>query len=328
VSKDTTIFNFKKLPAGLLIAALLFITAECLVYLNRASFIKEFWNKFIINEHVLLDTHKDYEYLLIGDSIQKTGIKAVAVSDKLLSLGLPGGKPMSLYLLLDRYLKTHKPPKAIFLYVDPEPPHDSLFVILRFFVKIPEFISIWPDLTWKERQIFIMRYWASLDLRKVGLTKRDDYPYSNRKFIDELKKNQGYMPSPRSNISIGDRYFADNKGRYQEEVSFSENDLKYLDKFMNLASSKGIRVIFLGFLVPRELYDILEEKGFNSNYISFFNNLRKRYPQAYFDSNPILYLDNKFFGDPSHVNDLGSEFYTEYFKNQLFLSYLKRRALS
>ncbi len=319
VSKNTTIFSSNKLPAACVAALLLLILTEALIYVNRPLFIKDYWNKFLINEHSLIDQKRDYDYLIIGDSIQKTGIDPLKVDNDLLSLGLPGGKPMSQYLLLDRYLKTHKPPKAIFLYIDPEAPMDSLFVILRYFVSIPEAITIWRDLKWSEKQIYLMKFWASLDLRKTGLIKRAEYSGTNTKFLDTMIANRGYMPIPDADKSIGDDYFKNHKDRYQRAISFSKNDLKYLDKLTALAESKKIRVVFIGFVLPKELHDILEISGFNKSYWAFFKYLQVRYKKAYFVKQNIMFLDNKYFGDQAHVNNEGSEIYTEYFKNKIFM---------
>lgn len=316
--KSITISSFRKIPGAFLVVFILFLLTEWIIYSNRPNLIEDYWNKFLINEHALLDLPGDYDYLIMGDSIQKTGIYPIPVSDNILNLGLPGGKPMGLFLLLERYLKGHNPPKAIFLYVDPEDTGDSIFVILRYFISNLEFISIWKDLTWGERRIFIMRYWASLDLRKVDLTIRDKYPYSNAVFVKHMIENRGYMPSPRAGKSIGDNYFLTHKERYQNQISISKRDMKYLDRIIDLASSKNIKIIFLGFLLPEELYDILEKTGFNSDYTSFFEILKQHYPEAIFVKDPILYLENKYFGDASHVNNSGSKIYTMYFKNQAF----------
>ncbi len=309
--------SFKKFPSGFLIAFALFLLTECFIYTNRAELIEDYWNKFLINEHVLLEQSTDFDYLIMGDSIQKTGIKSTRINEKILNLGLPGGKPMSLYLLLKRYLKKHKPPKAIFLYIGPENPHDSAFVILRYFVDIPEFISIWPDLTWKERQVFITRYLASLDMRKVGLTARDKYPYSNKIFVENMIKNRGFMPAPKADKIIKNGYFVYHKKRIQNKIMITERDMKYLDKLVELASSKNIKIVFLGFLLPKELYGIFEKTGFNKSYLKFFDSLKRRYPEASFVTPPILYLENRYFCDPFHTNREGSDIYTEYFKGEV-----------
>ncbi|MFA6143005.1 MAG: DUF1574 family protein [Candidatus Omnitrophota bacterium] len=316
--KNITTSSFKGLPVGLLAAAVLILLTESFIYSNRAELTKDYWNKFLINEHVLLDSPGDYDYLIMGDSIQKTGIRPLLVDEKCLNLGLPGGKPMSLYLMLNRYLKNHKAPKVIFLYVDPEDQHDSLNVILRYFVNLPEFISIWKDLTPSERQIFITRYLASLDLRKVNLTKRVEYTGSNKTFVEEMKANRGYMPLPNPGSAIGENYFVKDRSRYQSHLSLSKKDMKYLGKFMKLAASKNIKIVFLGFLLPRELYDIFEKTGFNQEYRAFYEGLKNRYPEWNYVKDPIYVLDNQYFGDRSHLNNAGSELYSGYFKDEIF----------
>ncbi|MBU4488054.1 MAG: hypothetical protein KKI13_03175 [Candidatus Omnitrophica bacterium] len=294
--------------------AILFLLTEWFLYSNRAELIDDYWNKFLINEHVLIDMPGDYDYLIMGDSVQKTGINPILVSEDILNLGLPGAKPMGQFLMLERYLKKHKPPKAIFLFVDPERSYDSLLVILRYFVDMPEFVSIWGDLNWEERRCFMMRYWASLDEREVRRVERDKYGQSNAVFINDMEKNHGYMPSPRANVAIGDTYFTEHTERYQKRISISKEDMKYLDKFMKLASSNDIKVVFLGFVVPTELHRILEKSGFNTDYLIFFRALQRVYPEAIFVDRPILHLENKYFGDMSHLNKEGSSVYAEYFK--------------
>ena len=315
----TTIFSFKKLPAVVIAILAMIVGTEWYIYANRPSILQDYWNKFLINEHVLVDQSKGFDYLIIGDSIQKTGINPALVDSRVLSLGMPGGKPLSLYLLLERYLRHHKPPKTVFLYVDPEDAHDSLLVILRFFMTVPEAISVWGDLTRQERQVFLMRYWASLDLRKVGLTVRDLYPDKNDVFIKTLISNCGYMSAPSASRALPADYFSSNKERVQNKVSFTNIDRKYLDKFMALAASKNIRVVFLGFLQPKELYAIHERTGFNGEYSSFYDTMKTRYPEAVFVDEPLTYMDNSYFGDISHVNEKGVPIYSEYFKKKVFL---------
>lgn len=317
------ISSFKKWPRGLTILALLFLGTECFLYIIRPHIVTIFWNKFIINEHTLIDERWDFDYLLIGDSVQKTGIDPKGVSKDLLSLGLPGAKPQSLYILLRRYLKRHRPPKAIFLFIDPHNMYDAFFVILKYFVTIPEYISIWKDLSWKERFHFFMRYWVSLDERILSVPKRDIYPHSNSEFIRQLKLNRGFMPSPRSERSIEDDYFTKTNDRYEQTISIDERDFKYLDKLISLARANGIKVIFLGDLLPKELHNILEKTAFNRDFLLFLEIVRRRYPEVYIVDEPILYLENKYFGDPSHVNKEGSRIYTEYFKNRVFEPYVK-----
>lgn len=324
VPKNTTIFSSKKIPRAFLIFLTFFLLTEWAIYSLRPVLINDYWNKIIINDSALIDAPTDYEYLIMGDSVQRTGIDPVLVNNKILNIGLPGGKPPSLYLLVNRYLKKHKAPKAIFLFVDPEDERDSLLVALRYFVSIPEAVSVWEDLTWEERKCFIMRYWASLDLRKTNLTVRDKYPYNNSIFVEMMKKNNGYVPSPSAEKIVSEDELSKKFDLDQKSIKISKRDMKYLDKLMKLAASKNIKIVFLGTLFPKKVYDVFESNGFNNSYLSFYEGLRSRYPEAYFVRNPILYLDNKCFGDTTHVNKAGSDIYTQYFKIQIFLPFIER----
>jgi len=322
VRRDTIISSFKRIPRGLLIVMVLLLMTEGVLYLIRPNLITNFWDKFLINEHVLLDMPGDYKYLIMGDSIQKTGIDPTKVSEKILNLGLPGAKPMGLYLLLKRYLRKHSPPKAIFLYIDPEESYDSRILILKYFTTLPETASIWRDLTWKEKGEFLLRYWVSFDTRKNWVTmigRRARYPHANSVFISEMKKNRGYMPFPNADKEIAEDFFTKTGNRRQDKVSITERDMKYLDKFMELASSKNIKIVLLGLFIPEELHYILSETGFEEDYMKFLRRVARLYPNTYIVEEPITYLFNDCFGDMSHVNHNGSLVYTEYFKKQAFL---------
>jgi len=319
VRRGTIISSFKKAPKGFLVVLALFLATEITLYVNRPYLVKDFWNKFLINEHELIDMRIDYDYLIMGDSLQKTGINPSVISEKVLNLGLTEAKPIKQYILLKRYLEKHKPPKAIFLHVDPEEPKDTLLVILSYFASVPEFLHLFKDLTWRERGYFFLRYWVSLDTRHVSLTRRSRYAYGNDVFVRQMKKNQGYMPSPSAGESIDNDYFARTRQRYRTDISVTKRDMRYLDKLVELASSSDIDIVFIGIVLPEELYDILLVSGFNERYLSFVKDLKRRYPDTYFTKNPILFLENKYFGDMSHVNNKGCGLYTTHFKNQILI---------
>jgi|GEM_PF-3286344 hypothetical protein len=320
--KHTTTSSFNKALAAVIACAVFVVATEWYIYANRPGIIKDFWSKFVINERLLIDQPKDFDYLIIGDSIQKTGIDPTRVAGDILCLGLPGGKPMGLYLLFKRYLSAHKPPKAVFLYVDPENAYQSLDSILRYFVTVPEALSVWGDLTPRERQVFITRYWASLDMRIMRTLMRDEYHGSNDLFVKDLIGNRGYMSAPRAENSLPEDSFNKNTPRVCDDISVSASDLKYLDKFMGLARGSNVKVVFLGFVVPEQLYRILAENGFTGKYRRFYEGLKSRYPDAGFVDEPVAYLPNRFFGDYFHMNKKGVSLYTEYFNDKVFAPFI------
>lgn len=321
--KNITTSSFKRLPAGLLTALALFILTEAVVYINRPNLLTDHWNKFLINEHRLVEMAKDFKYVIMGDSTQKTGIDPRFISDDMINLSLPGGKPLGLYLLLKRYYASHPAPETLFLYISPENPHDSMLVILRYFVSFTEYIMIWKDLSWHERRVFWERFWATLDFRKVNLTKRDEYLGNNKEFLKKILKNRGYMPSPRAEIELNEDFFIGTKHPVESSISITSRDMRYLNKIMGLASSHGTKVVFLGYLIPEELYNMHEQNGFNNEYRNFYASLQETYPEAAFSDRPILAFKNKFFGDPQHLNVYGTALYTLYFKEHIFERNLK-----
>lgn len=324
MQKDISISNFRKLPGAFLIFIAMVIITESAIYSLRPALIDDYWNKIIINDNALIKPPADYDYLIMGDSIQRTGIDPTLVSPGMLNIGLPGGKPPALYIMVQRYLEKHRPPKAIFLFVDPEDEHDSLLVALRYFISIPEVAGIWKDLTWEERLCFVMRYWASLDLRKTGLIVREKYLNSNESFIEMMKEKDGYVPSANADKIVSNDRLLKRLNIAQKKIKMDKRDMKYLDKLMKLAASKNIKIIFLGTLFPRTTYDIFERSGFNEDYLKFYDSLKRMYPQSYFVAKPILYLDDKYFGDPVHVNKAGAYIYTQYFKNQVFIPFIEK----
>ncbi|MDD5040746.1 MAG: hypothetical protein PHY34_06420 [Patescibacteria group bacterium] len=304
---------------------MLFLVTEVLLYSNRADLVSDHWNKFIINEATLLDTGHNYDYIVMGDSVQKTGIIVNDVSDSMVLLTLPGGKPMGLYYLFRRYLYGHTPPKAVFVYVDPFNPRDSFNVILRYFVSVPEFLDMFRDLTWKEKGVFAGRYFASLDLRKVDLVRRETYPGTNRELIDVMRANNGHMPSPTAKTVLSKDFFDTNKDRLQARADVRPRDMKYLARFMELAEEHDVDVVFMGIVLPKGLHSKLFDMGFNEDYVAFYERLRSMYPNAYFVDDPVIYMDNGYFGDHTHLNSEGSAIFTEYFKNNIFLPYLEKK---
>lgn len=304
--------------------AALFLVTEFFLNIIRPQFVIIFWNKFVANERALMDMPRDFDYLLIGNSIQKTGIDPTKVSDNILSLGLPGGKPASFYLLLSRYLKRHEPPKAIFLSLDPEDVAQSMHIILVYFVTFGEYRTLWRDLTWDERIHFLLKYWVSLDERIVSAPLRECYFKPNKTFKTDLIRNHGYMPLPNDALSIEDDYFAKSGKRPEKRISMESRDFVYLDKFIALARANNIKIILMGTILPKELYEIGQASGFNRDWLVFLASIKEEYPDAEMAEPPILVLDNKYFADMSHVNKEGRAVYTEYFKNKVFTPFDKR----
>ncbi len=313
--------NFKRVPHAFLWTLLLIVLTEFFVYSNRESLVHDYWNKFVINEKVLAEAPGDYDYLILGNSIQKTGIRPADVSDRLLSIGLAGAKPLAQVALLKRYLRKHKPPKVIFLYVDPENQYDTMQVIARYFFDFTEFGTYASDLSRDERDAYVWKMFSTLDHRKVGLGQdRVAYGGPNAEFVRALLANRGFMQSPFHDRILADDFYATHKThrRIQPSITIEPRDRKYFDELMTVADQSGIRVVFLGMVVPEELGAIFETNGFFKEYREYLAALRARYPRVTLPGGETFGIANKYFGDFQHMNDQGVEFYTRYFKEEVF----------
>lgn len=297
------------------------IFSEIIFYSARPNILKDFWNKFLINESKLIDHKKDFDFLVMGNSIQKTGILPKEVGESVLNLGLPGGRPIGHYFLLKRYLKQHKPPKTVFLSVFFERYDDSFHLVLKYFLNSPEVISIWSELTDQERETYLLKFFPTLDHRKVHLDVRDTYHGSNKSFVDQMIAHRGYMPSPQSSQRLEEGEFEKHPERVQSKIALDARDRRYLEKFIDLAEKNGIRIVMLGMVLPKELYTLLQDTGFIAERMAFLEDLKTRHPKLELDPRQEVFLENKYFGDRMHLNEEGSHIYTEYFKTALFEKY-------
>ena len=306
----------KKAPAFFLAATLIFAT-EAFVYANRPALVRDYWNKFLIDEPALLENPGSYSQVLLGNSTQKTGVRAAEIGPDFLALGLAGAKPMAHYLLFERYLKKHPAPKTMYLFIDGEDQADSLLVILRYFADLPEFLSVWRDLSWKERSVFLSKYFATLDFRKVSLRRRTEYSGSDQEFRQKMTENQGFMPAPDYPVDITDDYYELTGHRTDAKIVFDGRDDKYLGKLLTLARAKGTRVVLVPMLVPQGLMPHLMESGFAAKYGELLDGVKKRFPETTMPRELFVVMPNSYFEDPDHLNEQGSVMLTEYFRSKV-----------
>jgi hypothetical protein len=131
---------------------------------------------------------------------------------------------------------------------------------------------------------------------------------------------KGYMPSPTAGRELAPDFFAAHPDhpRLQAHVTVTPRDRKYLSKILELAASKGIRVVLLGMVVPEELNRVFETNGFFGEYRAYLSELEAAHPLVVPPAADVWVFDNADFGDFQHLNDRGSELYTRRFKTEIF----------
>lgn len=134
-----------------------------------------------------------------------------------------------------------------------------------------------------------------------------DYPVG----VEEYYAGKGYVASTKQ-LKGG----FSNKGHYGEisANTFSEDDLKYLDKIINYCRKNNIEVTFFSAPMPDfRLVDI----GNYDEYISQMNEIAAQYDVEYFDFNlckeSYFSYQSDYFKDDSHLNALGAEKFSEIF---------------
>lgn len=299
-------------------AAVLLIVAmsEAGAYRDRAEWIRDYWNRFTLSEPRLIESPGEFRYLLLGNSIQKTGIRPAELDPEFLSLGLPGAKPLSHYFLLKRYLAGHAAPERIFLYLDPFDERLNFQLVLRYFFNDAEFGEARPDLNREERDAYFSRVIAMIDRRQEWRLKfRPKAEGSYDDFVRSLIANRGYMPAATSSQKLDATNFDPSDPGFDQSIrfSFKPRDWKYLDKLLALCRENDIRVRIGELVFPAELQARAAENGFLRDYDGFWDELKRKYPWVEFAPSALVAAPKERFGDIEHLNAEGSRWYTRYF---------------
>lgn len=308
-------------PVTFLAAVLLIGISEAGAYRTRAEWIRDYWNRFVLSEPWLLEIPGDFKYLLLGNSIQKTGLLPTEIHESFLSLGLPGAKPISHYFLLQRYLDRHAPPQVLFLYLDPFEEQLNFNLVLRYFFNSQEYREALPDLNREEREAYLSQFIAAIDRRQEWQLKfRPKAGGSFEDFTRKLTANRGYMPA----VGDADRMTAEDFDKTDASVrahirfSFKDRDWKYLDKILSLCREKDIRVRIGEVAFPLTAREWAIQSGFMKEYQAFLAEIRGKYPWVEVTQTPLMAVPEEQFGDVEHLNREGAERYTRFFKEEIF----------
>ncbi|MCG3176812.1 MAG: hypothetical protein MOGMAGMI_01776 [Candidatus Omnitrophica bacterium] len=302
-------------PAAWALAALTILGVEAWVYAHRADMISDYWNKFLINERWAVELPWTPR-VVMGNSMQKTGLDPRRISDDLTLLGVPGAKPTGIEMLLERYLDTHRRgPETLYLYIDPEDTLEQTSVILRYFASVSDALRIWGELTPYERWAFIGRYFATLDLRIMSRDagSRPKFIGHNDYFIAFMKDGRGYMPAPHAGRSIDPDYFVRDPWRVTVGYSFPEREWKALGRVLGRCRERGIRVVLLSTIVPRTVAKAWRENGFVQKYDDLRTRIRQVYPEVAWEGPAVVAYPDGLFGDYGHLNTRGVRFYSSRF---------------
>lgn len=300
-------------PTAFIAAALLVLCTEIWVYAHRADLMDDYWNKFLINEKWAI-AQPPTPYVVMGNSMQKTGLDPRLISDELTLLGVPGAKPLGLEMLLRRYLEHHPAPATIYLYIDPEDTLEQTSVILRYFATVQDALRVWGELSPSERRAFIGRYFATMDMRILSRDRsRPRFIGHNDYFIGFMLDGRGYMPAPDAERTLRPDYFRRHPWRVQVGYSFPDRERRALDRVLKLARERGIRVVLLSSIIPRTVAEAWKNNGFIDRYKRLREDLSVQYPDLRWEGPAVVAYPDGLFGDYGHLNRSGVRFYSSRF---------------
>lgn len=276
-----------------------------------------------------LEAHQqmpDADLLFIGESRLNAALDFRQIP-RSYSLASGGASPVEMYFMLKKYTDTGSKPDTVFLSVSPRF-MSEIFVFWHYAVRTDFFTPSEMRNIFKTAEEFPedtvlgsfsrMRY-ALYQLNYPGYYQQDvsqNYAFAaykeNRAMIEEMKKRRGGREHPGLKESCSGLNY---ETRYQ---TFRPSPvlLHYFDEVLKLCKQKNIHLIFLFMPFNESSYRALND-DFVCSYENVFDFRQKRF--SGFDLGHNIYaLPDSLFGDPSHLNGKGKEYYTRRFLKKYF----------
>jgi hypothetical protein len=321
---------------SLLIVLTLFLYFCPLVY-NTGQY--PIWRSKI---EYISDIH-DVHNIIIGDSRAVAGFMPDVLKDNYYNLAVSGGSPIEGYYILKKYLEKQHVDKLILSFspVHLELPEGFYELTLRYGLlstsEINEVLGVSNALndnlrvtkedyaagnylTYKSRADFIELYldsmlinykWFSCYIPEIQKCLFELRYSKNKKIYSEIKSRKG-------NYDFGDA--SEGKGKNLEaskSAAFKNSKIcdYYLIKLLELAKLNNIKTYYISAPFNADSYKDINAKNsqYFTQYNSYMESLKLKYSSVVWDANINCY-ENRYFGDPSHLNANGQNKFSNYAK--------------
>lgn len=271
------------------------------------------------------DAAADASLLFLGESRVNAGIDFTRFNN-VRSFASGGASSIEMYYVLEKYLKHHPPPDTVFLSVSP-----------RFLCEIFAFYpyAIRNDFFSGEDISEIRKIAAKLKADSVPddflslsyLLRKIHYP---QYYQSDVRKNYGFAAYKKNKAMIADMNrrkggrhhpgLKDSCGQLNYETRYTDFQPApvldyYLKKTAELCRSKNIFLVFEAMPVNRASYQKLNSE-FLSKYQKYMQDFAQAFPEHQISDSLYAY-PNRFFGDPSHLNEKGKAKFTNSLKERL-----------
>ncbi len=328
---NLSIFNFKKIPWGVLTILGLLLLSE--VYARSiADSVRTFSDRIILHKmKIVRQDNKDFDALIMGDS-RLLGINAKRMSKvfskrkgkpySVYNFSFPQADVRAYYLFLSRYLKDHPSPETVYFSVDPES-----------FTGEDNFVREGSSMSTKLHRFCLMFSFKEglrvYPLKQalhmlIGETERISFLYTYRRMIrDQIEKGllfekdfvfKDTLITRNGGVLFGrlNRVLPLKKEDAPAEKKIfvpDEDSLFWLKKFFQLTQQKKINLVY--FDVPRQDQEYHEttEAEFYDGYRALIKALADQYENMRIAPPVQSRVTRRMYIDSRHLDGKGFEVY-------------------
>ncbi len=298
-----------------------FIYIECFPeYYNNVNNTRWQITKNTLNKKIdISDTI--INILFLGDSRLNAGINLSQIPNSW-SFASGGSTPVEMYFVLEKYLKNHQKPDTIFLSISPRFLSEILafwdYAIRNDFINTNDFIEIEKhnnnNIGFCPKGKFLL-----YKLNFISFYQSDFF--TNRVFLAKAKNEQMLHYVLNHNGQRFHEGLKDSCSKPNYETNFTNFAPPqlfdyYFNKIFETCQHENIYISFETMPMNKASGKLMN-RNFVVSYQKYIQNYQKKYLEFQI-SDTLLYYNNSFFGDKSHLNSKGQKKYTEYFTNYRF----------
>ncbi len=256
--------------------------------------------------------------LVLGESRVNAGLDLTKIPNSW-SFASGGTTPVEMYFVLEKYLETYQKPDTIFLSISARFLSEILafwdygvrnnFINYNNFIKIEKnrknykvlgFFPLGKFFLYKMN--FINFYQADFFTNRVCFAKS-----KNKKMLAWVLNNNGQRLHEGLKNSCSELNYETKYENFNTPELFDF----YFNEIFETCKNKNI-YIFFDFMPMNKS----SEKKLNTTFIQEYKKYIQSYQKKYLEfsiSDTLIFYDDSFFGDPSHLNIKGQAKYTKYF---------------
>ena len=260
---------------------------------------------YLVNDFIPNLKNKEYETILLGDSLAKNSFSTLNIHQNILDL--TSNQAISMagnYYLLERYIKNNKVPKKIYLFFIPEFLQNNLDQNTTYLYfetvfnkenEINEIMSIKPNLF--KNNFNINKYFES---RKKSIMFLNHYTPKKRLNYEEIDESSLIKKVDFINKKISSRIAKSNNYRHV----MKDIPKIYLKRIIDFCKNNNIEFTVIIEPIPSEINNIFKESDWNKylkdqnigfyniNNIYNFNSYFFRRDGIHIDKNMNMYYQN------------------------------------